>query len=90
MCNLCVFMGMHMHLIMYGGQRIIGGVSSFLSLCQTLFKKLDSRCLSVLDGLAGMVYVITGKGLSMLLNITWHVSSFIPNAYSKIEAIPVV
>lgn len=78
-------MGMHMHLIMCGGQRIIGGVSSFLSLCQTLVGKLDSRCFSVLDGLAGMVYVIMGKRLSMLLNITWHT-----NAHSKIEAIPVV
>lgn len=81
---------MHMHLIMCGDQRIIGGVSSFLSLCQTLVRKLDSRCLSVLNGLAGMVYVIMGKRLPMLLNITWHVLSSIPNAYSKIEAIPVV
>lgn len=75
---MCMVVGMHMHLIMCGDQRIIGGGSSFLSLCQTLVGKLDSRCFSVPDSLAGMVYVITGKGLS--INIAWHVSSFIPNA----------
>lgn len=48
------------------------------------------QVLSVLNGLAEMVYVIMGERLPMLLNITWHVSSSIPNAHSKIEAIPVV
>jgi hypothetical protein len=51
---MCVFVGIHMHLIMCGEQRIICGVlsSHYVGLgARTLVRRLDSKCLSLTDGL---------------------------------------